>query len=323
MRVLVIGGTGFISGHVVRRLVAAGHTVAVFHRGQTLSEGARGATSILGDRRDFSNSLQVFHQFAPQVILDAVAYLECEAQGVVKAFRGLAERSVVLSSQDVYRAYGRFLRSEPGPLQPTPYEEDAPLREHLYPYRHAAASPADELLYSYDKILVERAVMGDPNLPATVLRLPLVYGPGDSKRRLWHYLSQMDDGRDTIPLAAEKADWRWTRGYVENIAAAVVAAIENPVAAGRVYNVGGASLTEAEWAQHIADAAGWHGRILRVPQRDLPPDQAEPYDFSQDLVVDAARLLRELGSQANVSLTEAVARTVAWARAHPPGATAH
>jgi nucleoside-diphosphate-sugar epimerase len=35
MRVLVIGGTGFIGRHVTRRLIQAGHEVTVFHRGET------------------------------------------------------------------------------------------------------------------------------------------------------------------------------------------------------------------------------------------------------------------------------------------------
>jgi nucleoside-diphosphate-sugar epimerase len=33
----------------------------------------------------------------------------------------------------------------------------------------------------YEKILVEREVMGHPRLPGTILRLPTVYGPGDSQ----------------------------------------------------------------------------------------------------------------------------------------------
>ena len=48
---------------------------------------------------------------------------------------------------------------------------------------------------NYDKILVERAVMGHAQLPATILRLPMVYGPGardGNKRRFWGYLKRMD-----------------------------------------------------------------------------------------------------------------------------------
>ena len=40
--------------------------------------------------------------------------------------RGVARRLVVISSQDVYRAYGRFHGKEPGPLEPLPVTEDSP-----------------------------------------------------------------------------------------------------------------------------------------------------------------------------------------------------
>jgi nucleoside-diphosphate-sugar epimerase len=38
VRVLVIGGSGFIAPHVVRRLSDGGHEVAVFQRGQTKAD---------------------------------------------------------------------------------------------------------------------------------------------------------------------------------------------------------------------------------------------------------------------------------------------
>ena len=94
-----------------------------------------------------------------------IAFTERDASGLVKTFRGLARRSVVISSADVYRAYGRFLGMEPGPIEPTPLTEESPVREVLFPYRKQAKGP-DDFLYSYDKIPVERVVLGDPNSPA-------------------------------------------------------------------------------------------------------------------------------------------------------------
>jgi uncharacterized protein YbjT (DUF2867 family) len=38
MRVFVLGGTGFVGRHVVRRLHGNGHEVVVFHRGQTRAD---------------------------------------------------------------------------------------------------------------------------------------------------------------------------------------------------------------------------------------------------------------------------------------------
>ena len=89
-----------------------------------------------------------------------IAYTEADALGLVETFRGLARRTVVISSADVYRAYGRFLGLEPGPIEPTPLTEEAPLRTALFPYRKQAQGP-DDFFHDYDKIPVERAVLGD------------------------------------------------------------------------------------------------------------------------------------------------------------------
>ncbi len=178
MKVLVIGGTNFIGPPVVRSLADLGHEVAVFHRAQTHADLPFAVEHILGDRRDLGSHAAEFRRFGPEVVVDMIAFTEQDASGLVETFRGLARRSVVISSADVYRAYGHFLAVESGLVEPTPLDEESPLREVLFPYRKQAQGP-DDFLYSYDKIPVEQVVRGDPELPGTVLRLPMVHGPGD------------------------------------------------------------------------------------------------------------------------------------------------
>src|SRR5436190_8561175 len=85
-----------------------------------------------------------------------------------------------------------------------------------------------------------------PELPGTVLRLPAVYGPGDRQHRLFPYVQRMHDGRPAILLEHGRASWRWTRGYVENVARAIALAVVQEHATGLIYNVGEAeALTEA------------------------------------------------------------------------------
>ena len=79
--------------------------------------------------------------------------------------------------------------------------------------------------------------MGTTGLPGTVLRLPTVYGPGGYQHRLFEYLKRMDDGRPAILLGEGMASWRWTHGYVEDVALAVVLAVADEQAAGGVYPV--------------------------------------------------------------------------------------
>lgn len=333
MRVLLIGGTGFMGPYIARHLLDAGHEVAVFHRGVTEENVPDGVTHLHAGARESEQAIvgwlerlptfvDAFRAFAPDVALHMLAMRESDAVAAQAALRGIARRLVVISSQDVYRAYGRLIGTEPGEPDPIPLTEDSPLRAKLYPYRQQPPRPADDprrWMDDYDKIPVERVVLADPALPGTVLRLPAVYGPGDKQHRTFDYLKRMDDGRPAILLPANTAGWRWTRGYVEDVAHAVALAVTNDRAAGRTYNIGEAeALTEAEWVRAIGDAVGWHGDVLSVPPERLPKLLAFDGNTTQQFVSDSSRIRSELGFAEQVPRNEALRRTVAWERAHPP-----
>lgn len=328
MRILVIGGTNFIGPYVVRRLAEQGHALTLFHRGPLAASApkgrfARGAEhpdlpdgvrQIYGDRGRLADATAELRQAAPEVVLDMIPENDDDARAVQEVFRGVARRVVAISSQDVYRAYGRLLRTEPGPPDPLPLTEDSPLRERMYAL--AGKFPGAE---RYEKILAEQVYLGDAALPGTVLRLPAVYGPGDHQHRAFEYLKRMDDGRERISLEDSLIGWRWTRGYVENVADAVALAVTDDRAAGRIYNVGEPeTLTEGDWVRAIGDAAGWHGEIIAVPTERLPEALRFDGDTAQAWVTDSSRIRRELGYAERIPRDEALRRTVAWERAHPP-----
>ena len=115
------------------------------------------------------------------------------------------------------------------------------------------------------------------------------------------------------------ASWRWTHGYVENVAHAIVLAIDREEAAGRIYNVGErATPSVAERVGKIAVAAGWRGTIVLQEASKLPPGLVVPLHFDQEIVYDTSRLRRELGYEEPVSEAEALRRTIEWERANPP-----
>jgi nucleoside-diphosphate-sugar epimerase len=255
-------------------------------------------------------------------VLDMIPAIEQDAQEVMSVFSGIAHRVVAISSQDVYRAFGLVNGKESGPVDALPLTEESPLRENLYPYRGETPRSQDDPIRwqdDYDKILVERVVMSDENLPGTILRLPMVYGPGDYQHRLFSYLKRMDDNRPAILLDEVEARWRWTHGYVENVAGAIALAVTNERAAGHIYNVGEPlTFTMAEWVGKIGQAAGWQGRIVLVPRGRLPEPLRWGINAEQDIVVDSTRIREELGYEEPVDLDEALRRAVAWERANPP-----
>ncbi|HXM41078.1 MAG TPA: NAD-dependent epimerase/dehydratase family protein [Bryobacteraceae bacterium] len=317
MKILVIGGTGFIGPHVVRELCEMGHSVSVFHRGSTRVHGP--ATLIVGERRDLA-------AIRPKadVVVDLILSSGAQAESLMGVFRGVAERVVAASSIDVYRACGVLHGSEDGPLEPVPLTEDSPLRTKLQTYPPAQVKMLQEIFGwidgAYDKIPVERAILSDPKLPGTVLRLPMIYGPGDRLSRFHPVLKRIDDGRRQILLEKGMAAWRSPRGYVENVAAALALAAVSERAAGRVYNVAEMpAFSEIDWARKIAAATGWDGEFITLPKERTPPHLVQPGNSAQHWETDSTRIRRELGYQETVPLDEAIQRTIDWARAHPPG----
>lgn len=322
MRILVLGGTRFIGPAVVFRLHHAGHTITLFHRGRTHADDVPELSHLHGERGQLAGFRDAFAHLAPDVVLDMAPATEEDARTVMDTFRGLTGRVVAISSCDVYRAFSLLTGKESGLPDPVPLAEDAPLRQNLYPHRGASFRTSDDerrWKEEYDKILVERAVMGDPQLPGTILRLPLVYGPRDNQHRLHPYLSRMDGGESSIALDARLAEWRVSRGYVENVATAIALSITDDRAQGRIYNVAEPdALSEIEWVEAIADAAGWSGEVIAVQPDQLPAQQRVTMNVAQDLVIDSTRIREELDYREVVARRDALQETVTWERAYPP-----
>jgi nucleoside-diphosphate-sugar epimerase len=323
MKILVIGGTGFIGPHVIRALVAGEHQVAVFHRTACALDLPAGVQEILGDRRELEAHQIAFNAFAPDVVLDVILSSGRQAAALMHLFRGKARRVVAVSSMDVYRACGVLHGSEPGDLEPLPLTEDSPVRTVLRTYPPENIKMLQSVFGwlddEYDKIPVEQAVLGDPKLPGTVVRLPMVYGPGDPLHRFFPLLKRIDDGRKAILFADDVAEWRGGKGYVENVSAAIALAAVSEKAAGRIYNVAEADVpTEREWAERVAQATGWPGRIAVLPREKTPKHLILPGNTRQHWVASSKRIREELGFREPVAPGEALRRTIEWERTHPP-----
>ena len=294
----MIGGTKFVGPHVVRQLAAQGHIVTVYHRGQT--EADLPATVRHVHDPAATIPVEVFPKAlfepSPDVVIHMIAMGEHDAQAAAQAFRGRARRLVALSSGDVYLAYGRFTGLEPGPTVEGLLQESSPMRTVLYPYRKQAKS-ADDWVYSYEKLLVERIVLDAPTLEGVILRLPKIYGPGENADLA------------TVYQFRHQPQWRWTHGYAENVAAAVVLAAVHPAAAGQIYNVG------EEVTPSVAE------RLKDLPASSVVPTTTMSANFKQNIVYDTSRIRQHLGYHEPVSYLEGLRRTVQLGGSNAPVTT--
>lgn len=323
MRLLIIGGTGFIGPFVIRALVAQGHDVTVFHRGEAKAALPESVRRIHGNRNQLAAYRSSFEQLAPDVVLDVILSDQAQAQTLMDTFRGLTARIVAISSQDVYRAYGVLLGREPGPPQPTPLTEESEVRRQLHPYNVEHLRQAQAMFpwitEDYDKIPVERTVLSHAALQGIVLRLPMVYGPGDLVHRFFPALKRIDDHRPVILLEESYARLHPPRGYVEDVAAAIALASVSERTAGKIYNIASdQQFTELEWAQKIGHVAGWTGSVVTLPKDRMPAHLLSPLNTEQDWLVSSARIRQQLGYAETVPLDVGIARTIEWERANPP-----
>jgi nucleoside-diphosphate-sugar epimerase len=300
MRVLLLGGTGLSGPFIASELVARGHEILVYHRGRHETEFLPPCEHIHGDRKDRESFAARLGELSVDAVIDLGAMCGADSEAVISSFRGRITASVHISSGDVYADLGG---GEPVP-------EDAPLREGL-PYGGA--------IEDYDKKEVEAVVLeacraGD--FPATVIRYPVVYGPGyRTGYREWSLIKRVLDGRTKLALPKRSFTLPLLRGYVENLAHGVCQALESEKAAGNIYNLADSqSLTMADLAKKISEILN-HSWTL-VP---IPDDKWEGYIYSgPEGCYNLAKARSELGYDPPVAVDKALATAVRWQVAHPP-----
>lgn len=239
--VVVIGGTGFIGGHVLARLAqdGVGTRVAARHY-----ETAKQLTTLPYLDLEL---VDIHDDAALRRLLtgcDAVINLV----GVLHGGRG--------------RPYGPGFRHLHVELPRRIVQACAALGVPRYLHMSAlGASPNGASMYQRSKADGELAARSQPRVAATIFRPSVVFGPGD------HFLSlfaRMQRHLPVVPLACPNA--RFQPVYVEDVAAAFALALREPHLGGATIELGGPQVyTLAELVRLSGRYAGHERRVLGLP----------------------------------------------------------
>jgi nucleoside-diphosphate-sugar epimerase len=305
MTVLVLGATGFLGPHVVSALAAAGHATIGASRG---GAGLHGAAL---DRRDVAAVRALVRERRVTAVVDLLAYTEADTLPLLGALDGEVGRWVMASSCDVYRNYeGLHRKAAPAPILGG-LGERSPLRTVRYPYRadaRRAADAPDAWMDAYDKIPLEAALMARPSLNGVVMRLPMVFGPGDRQRRFRWIVRPMLAGHARLATDPAWLRWRTTYGYVEDVAHALAAAATHPAAAAGVFNIGRNDVTDhRDWIERFAAALDWDGAVTEARAGKDSPLAA--LDLGYPLIVDTSAFREACGWREPTDFEDALTRT--------------
>lgn len=308
MRVLVIGGTLFIGRRLVRRLIEAGHEVTLLHRRAEHPFGER-VSNAVADRNDATaiRAALAGRRFdaAYDIAYDMQRGTTAEqVEATARAIPGDLSRYVFMSS---IAAYGEGLNL---------LEDDA------------LATDTHPLDYARNKAGSERALFRlhrESGFPAVTLRPPFVYGPENPLYREAFFWDRMRLDRRIIVPGEGKRLMQFV--YVDDLVEACLAALENPAAPGRAYNVAHeAPLTQAEAVNAIAAAMGKKATTVRVPRETIERNGGkmigEPLYFGEvfDLPPITERVER-VKRDLNLKLTPfetGLEQTYRWYNEHGP-----
>jgi nucleoside-diphosphate-sugar epimerase len=251
--------------------------------------------------RDDPDALAVANGF--DLLVDVIPFEAAHAEQLLAVDVGAI---VALSSASVYRDdAGRTLDEAQS-------EDEFPDFGGAIPETQPTVPPGDEN-YSTKKAKLERVLLENGRVPATIVRPCAIYGPRDRMAREWHFLKRALDGRRYV-LLANRGVGHFHTTASENIGELVRLIAQRPES--EVYNCGDPDPpTVVDILRTIASAAGHRfTEVLLADPVGRGAIGATPWSVPRPLIVDMSRAERRLGYRPATTWADALPRQVAWLR---------
>ena len=209
MRVLVLGGTGFLGPATVEILRARGHEVTLFNRGRTNAHLYPELEKITGDRSEGHDALA---GRTWDVVLDTSAYFPRVVHGAMDVLAGSVEHYLLISTISVYASF-----ATPG------IDETAPVAT----IEDESTEEVTGATYGALKALCEQAA--EERMPGRtcVLRPGLIVGPMDRTDRFTYWPVRVSRGGEVLAPNAPTQNVQFVD--VRDLAAFVVTCLEDRV----------------------------------------------------------------------------------------------
>lgn len=297
-----MGGTGPTGYALVQRLLCAGEQITIAHTGRHELEFSATVEHLHCDPRRREDLAAALGSRTFDVAISNSGRL----REVVAVLEGRVGSLAAVTGVPAYVGWRTPVGGTGLPM---------PLREGDPPARDVGGAVGDDLTARV--LAAERAVLDAVErgaFRAAVLRYTMVYGPYAYIPFEWYFVRRVLDGRRRIALEADGLNLTH-RGYAENLATAVLLALDNPEANGRIFNVGDEQvLSVRALAATIAAALGHEFEMVSVPLAASPC--ANPFALRQNTICDLSAI-RSLGYRDTVAVVEATRRAAVWLAEHP------
>lgn len=176
LKVLILGGTGFIGPHFVAALRAAGHQLTLFNRGKRNPGLFADIPTLIGDR---NGRLEALEGRDWDVVVDDSGYLPAQVKASAQLLRDHVQHYIYISSISAYANL-----TAPG------IDEDHPLAQLQDP----TVTQITGETYGGLKALCEQQVEQVYGTRQAVLRPTFIVGPGDTSDRFTYWPARVARG---------------------------------------------------------------------------------------------------------------------------------
>jgi len=198
LRILILGGTGFIGPFQVKCALSRGHQVTVFNRGRTHpGELPKEVEQLIGDR---NGQLDALKGRKWDVVIDNPTTLPAWVRDAAKILKGNVDRYVFISTLSVYAERSWPGMDENGPL--VPYDGPDPMK-----WTVEALHNSTQALYAPLKVLSEKETQKWFPGKSLIIRPGLIVGPGDESDRFTYWPVRATRGGEVLAPGDPKKDF--------------------------------------------------------------------------------------------------------------------
>ena len=301
MKILFIGGTGFISTSVSRLAVAKGFQLFLLNRGLRKAE-LPGVRQLTADAHQPDQVRAALGKLEFDAVVDWIAYKPEDIERDLALYRGRARQFIFISSASAYqKPPGHHVIRESTPLH-NPFWQ-----------------------YSRDKIACEERLTRawrEEGFPATIVRPSLTYGDANMPIALggWGCYTLADRLKKGRPIIVHgDGSSLWVVTHAEDFARGFCGLLGNRQAVGDVFHITSDEvLTWNQIYDTIADALGVKANMVHIPSDFIvraAPELEGPLlgDKTWSVVFDNSKIKSFVpGFQAVIPFREGIRRTLAW-----------
>ena len=185
LRILFLGGTGFLGPAEVEYALARGHTVTLFNRGRTNPHLFPDVEKLVGDRA--APDLSALEGREWDAVIDTSANIATWVRDTTELLQDSVDRYLFVSSISAHSDNSVMWQAEDAPVFSRADYEEA-----------VAASEDGRVPFGHNKAEAERLVMESFGSGGLVVRPGLIVGPGDRSDRFTYWPVRLDRGGEVL-----------------------------------------------------------------------------------------------------------------------------